>query len=116
MKEKWRLQSHPQASREVQILGLKNSGDLEQWKIETYVKVGDADSKFVIKFVDPQVTNKNLITGEILLKTKDSDLAKKINKALKRGNHVIVTSTITKIRNIGTDEQPELIEDMPFDS
>ena len=39
-----------------------------------------------------------------------------INHALGRWLRVDVTSTITRIRNVGTDARPELVEDAPFDS
>ena len=39
-----------------------------------------------------------------------------INRGLGRGITVDVSSTITRIRNVGTEEDPELIEDMPFES
>jgi hypothetical protein len=32
---------------------LKNTGDKEQWRVETYVRAGDEDGTFVIKFIDP---------------------------------------------------------------
>ena len=43
-------------------------------------------------------------------------LRNNINRGLGRGITVDVSSTITRIRNVGTEENPELIEDMPFES
>ena len=50
------------------------------------------------------------------LNVRDSDLVWFINWALGRWLRVDVTSTIARIRNVGTDARPELIEDTPVDS
>jgi hypothetical protein len=50
------------------------------------------------------------------LNVRDSDLVWYINHALGRWLRVDVTSTITRIRNVGTNSRPELIEDTPLDS
>ena len=50
------------------------------------------------------------------LNVRDSDLVWFINWALGRWLRVDVTSTIVRIRNVGTDARPELIEDTPVDS
>ena len=83
MTAEWASQSHPQASREVQLLEILNAGDMESWQLVVNVDLDNQERTFQIFFFDPRAVEsdekEDFLSGDISFKTGNSGLRDKIN-------------------------------------
>jgi hypothetical protein len=81
--EEWKTNYHPQASSDVQLLEIENTGETEKWSLTINATAENIDRSFRIYFYDPRAVDagdkKNMLTGEIGFNTGDKDLRNAVN-------------------------------------